>query len=134
MELTYAFLYNQRAFHSLSQLYNTKLDSKLSYDVSRLFKKYEKQLQVFRKEYTDTLKKYVELDDKGEIKMNERMEYKIKDGSESQLETEMNTLLATKFELPKVEKIPVEALLKEGVKLAPVEWELLEPILEGVEF
>lgn len=133
MELNYLFLSNEKAQRTLKRLCSEPMDGALSFSLSKLVKHLERNEKDLVTKYHALVEKYADRDENGKPKETEKKDVVIKKEALNEWLEEINKLQATTFEIPKLKKIHVQELLEAGVKLAPLEWELLSPILEGLE-
>lgn len=135
MELEYGFLYNQAATTALEKLFSVNFDGKFVYNARRLHYFFKKNFKEMRKKYEAILKKNAVLDGKGNfIPEDNKFGIKIQDGKFDSTAKELEVLMQTKFEIPKVNKIHIDTIVENSdLKISTFDLEALEPILDGLD-
>lgn len=99
---------------------------KQSFMISRVLRALNAETEAFNKTREETLKKYAELDEAGEMIVTDG-NVKIRDGEMENFQTEINELLYAELDVD-VKPIPIDWL--DDVKLTPQEMLVLEPFIE----
>lgn len=130
MELEYGHLYNPQIKKSLQAITTAKLHGQFLSHVMKFVRQYEKHFEELKKKYTALAKEYADLDEHGDLKIDEKGNFNITKGKEAEWMKASTDLLNTKFS---IRKLSYQDLIDAGVKLSPQEVMDLEPILDGVE-
>lgn len=99
---------------------------KQSFMISRVLRALNTETESFNKTREEVLKKYAELDDMGEM-IVENSSVKIREGEMEAFQNEINELLYADLEVD-IKPIPIEWL--DNVKLTPQETLILEPFVQ----
>lgn len=99
---------------------------KQSFMISRILRALNTETESFNKTREEVLKKYAELDDMGEM-IVENSSVKIREGEMEAFQNEINELLYADLEVD-IKPIPIEWL--DNVKLTPQETLILEPFVQ----
>lgn len=99
---------------------------KQSFMISRVLRALNTETESFNKTREEVLKKYAELDDMGEM-IIENNSVKIREGEMEAFQNEINELLYADLEVD-IKPIPIEWL--DNVKLTPQETLILEPFVQ----
>lgn len=135
MKLKYRILQNQRLYSVFQALMQEKMPLKAAYKMKRFADKLDQETKSYQTFMQDALKKYAELDEKGNPVIEFQGEgeektpvgYKLKDSATFQKEAE--DFLDTEFE---VEVNPLYASELDEVKIAPVDLVVMEPFIADI--
>ena len=112
---------------TLQKLSQKDFKAKLAWQVARLLKAAEAEIQAFNGTRLNLIKKYGEKDDQGELITDEKGNCKIVPAQVEQFTTELNDLISSEVEI-NVSKINIEQL--ENIDFTPNEMAILEPFIE----
>lgn len=112
---------------SLQKLANTSLKAKLAWQVARMLKTADLEIQIFNDTRLSLIKKYAELDENGEIITDEKGNCKIGTENVSTFTNELNELLDTVIEM-NVNKISIDDL--DNMDFTPAEINMLEAFID----
>lgn len=115
---------------ALQKLAGADLKAKLAWQIARLLKAAEAELQSFNETRMTLIKKYGEKDTKGELITDEKGNCKILPENINTFTTELNELLNTEVEI-NVNKISIDDL--ENMSFTPSEMTLLEDFINFEE-
>ena len=115
---------------ALQKLASADLKAKLAWQVARLLKAAEVELQSFNETRMALIKKYGEKDAKGELVTDEKGNCKIPPDAIDGFNTELNELITTEVEI-NVNKISIDDL--ENMSFTPNEMTLLEDFIDFEE-
>lgn len=115
---------------TLQKLANMKLKAKLSWQVSRLLKEAEKEIQEFNEARLALINKYGEKDENGELVTDEKNNCKIDNKFVKEFGSELEELVGAEVEL-NASKIDMNKL--EELDFTPSEMIDLEPFIEMEE-
>lgn len=111
----------------LSKLAQKPMKAKLAYNVGRMLKQVENEMNSFNTTRMDLIKKYGEKDENGELIVYDDNNYRVSQESVQEFNDEFNELIASTIEL-NANKINFEDL--EELDFTPQEMVLLEPFIE----
>ena len=114
----------------LQKLSNTGLKAKLAWQVSRLLKAVDKEVQEFNETRMELIKKYGEKDESGELITDDKGNCKIITENVEKFSAELNELVASEIEI-NANKIKMDDL--ENIDFTPSEMVALEPFIETNE-
>lgn len=114
----------------LQKLSNTGLRAKLAWQVSRLLKAVDKEVQEFNEARMELIKKYGEKDESGELITDEKGNCKIATTSTDTFTAELNELVESEIEI-NANKIKMDDL--ENIDFTPSEMIALEPFIDMEE-
>lgn len=112
---------------TLQSLAQKSLKAKLAFQVGRMLKAADKEIQDFNETRMKVITKYGEKDENGELITDENNNCKIDPNSAAAFNTEFNELLNSEIEI-NANKIKVEDL--ENLDFTPSEMINLEPFIE----
>lgn len=115
---------------ALQKLASADLKAKLAWQVARLLKAAEAELQSFNETRMTLIKKYGEKDAEGELVTDDKGNCKILPESINTFTAELNELIATEVEIS-VNKISINDL--ENINFTPSEMTLLEDFIDFEE-
>lgn len=115
---------------SLQKLAETKLKAKLAWQVSKLLKSADKEIQEFNETRMNLVKKYGEKDEQGELITDEKGNCKILEGGINDFTSELNELVGSEVEIS-ANKISINDL--ENIDFTPAEMANLEPFVDFKE-
>lgn len=115
---------------TLQKLANMKLKAKLSWQVSRILKEAEKEIQEFNEARLALINKYGEKDENGELVTDEKNNCKIDNQFVKEFGSELEELVGAEVEL-NASKIDMNKL--EELDFTPSEMIDLEPFIEMEE-
>lgn len=115
---------------ALQKLAGADLKAKLAWQVARLLKAAEAELQSFNETRMTLIKKYGEKDAEGELITDEKGNCKIPPEVIDTFTTELNELINTEVEIS-VNKISIDDL--ENISFTPSEMTLLEDFIDFEE-
>lgn len=115
---------------TLQKLANMKLKAKLSWQVSRLLKEAEREIQEFNEARLALINKYGEKDENGELVTDEKSNCKIDNEFVKEFSNELEELVSAEVEL-NASKIDINKL--EELDFTPSEMIDLEPFIEMEE-
>lgn len=134
LELEYKFLYNRNIKESLDKLFTASLHGKLLSQVVKLHKNVDKHFNILKKDYEELVKKYAELDDKGNlIEPDGPGSFKLKEDKLPEWPKAITEFMSRKFIIDKMRKINSDQLINSGINLTSSDIINLTPILDGVE-
>lgn len=133
MELEYAFIYNKETKESLNKLFEAKLHGNMLKNINTLQRGLENHFRAMKKEFTETLKKFAEVNEKGDlIEPDGQGTFKIKEGEGMNWNKAVMELMSKKFKV-NCTKLNVNLVYSNGISLSSLDLQNLEPILEGLE-
>lgn len=112
---------------ALQKLANTSLKAKLAWQVSRMLKTADLEIQIFNDTRLNLIKKYADLDEFGELITDEKGNCKIGAESVDKFQEELNELLDTLIEM-NVNKISIDDL--NDTNFTPAEINALEAFID----
>ena len=112
---------------ALQKLANTKLKAKLAWQVARLLKTADLEIQIFNDTRMNLIKKYADVDEDGEIITDEKGNCKISADNVTQFNTELSELLDTVIEM-NVSKVSIDDL--DNADFTPAEMNTLETFID----
>lgn len=134
MELQYGFLYSQETKLSLDKVFSANLHGPLLRNVNALHRQCEKEFLELKKKFQAEIKKYAELDEKGElVEGNGPGSYKIKPENAKAWNEAVAKMMLEKFEVKGFSPIDVDQLYNSGIALSSLDIQNIEPILCGLE-
>lgn len=129
MELTYAFLYDQKAKQALNKLSGIPMHGKIVSNLVLMRKELETEFKALKKEFEALVKKHSELNEKGEVNQPDGPDsFIVKPESTKDFNKEVEELFAKKFEI-KASKFPHQVLLDRNIEMSAIDVEALAPIL-----
>ena len=134
MKLTYKDLNDQSLNMAMQKLGSTPLTPKVAYNISRIQNKLQSELVTLRELFTKLVKKYSELDEKGNVKQpGGPGSFQIKPDCMDAWNKEHAELMDIEFDLEpyRCKKIKISDITE--VKLSPYEISALEPMLTELE-
>lgn len=136
MELPYSFLYNQQTKVAFDKLMGTDFDGKLAYNIKKMYDAFDKNFKQLQSQYSEALKVYSELDEKGNIiEPSGPGSFKIKDGQLEAWQKKVTEMMDLTFTIEKVTKVPMYAIVENpNLKLSSKDLAALEPIIDGLDF
>ena len=108
-----------------TKILTNEFTGKQAFMIGRIMRSLNTETEEFKKTRENILRKYAEVDENGEMIVNEG-NVKIRDGEMENFQEEINGLLYAKLDL-NITPIPVEWL--DNIKLTPQETIVLEPFL-----
>lgn len=114
----------------LQKLSSTGLKAKLAWQVSRLLKAVDTEVQEFNTTRMELIKKYGEKDGQGELITDEKGNCKIITDNIDQFTSELNELVASEIEI-NANKLKMDDL--ENIDFTPSEMIALEPFIDMEE-
>lgn len=111
----------------LQKLAGKELKAKLAWQVGRMLKEAEKEIQSFNETRMQLINKYGSKDEKGELVMDENNNCKIEPESISNFSNELNELIASEIEI-NAHKIKIDDI--ENINFTPSEMAQLEPFVD----
>ena len=111
----------------LQKLAKTSLKAKLAFQIARVLKEAEKEVQGFNDTRMNLIKKYGEKDEGGELVKDENDNCKIPNESIKEFQDELNEVMNTEIEI-NANKLRMEDL--ESLDFTPSEMAMLEPFIE----
>lgn len=112
---------------ALQKLAGTELKAKLAWQVGRILKAAEVEIQSFNETRMNLIKKYGEKDEKGELVTDEQGNCKIVEGDINEFSNELNDLINSEVEI-NGNKIKIDDLDK--VDFTPAEMAQLEILID----
>lgn len=112
---------------ALQKLAKREVKAKLAFQIARLLKAADKEIQQFNETRMDLIRKYGEKDENGELNTDENGNCKIKPENISVFSTELNELMATEVE---INANALKFTLLEDLDFTPSEISVLEPFIE----
>ena len=114
----------------LQKLSKMDLKAKLAWQVSKLLKAADAEIQSFNETRMTLIKKYGQKDDSGELVTDDKGNCKITEGSVEEFSNELNELLNAEVEL-NVNKVKIDELGE--ITFTPSDMVQLEPFIEFEE-
>lgn len=111
----------------LQKLAGTELKAKLAWQVGRLLKAADKEIQEFNETRMNLIKKYGEKDDSGELITDDNGNCKILEPEIEEFSNELNELINSEVEI-NTNRIKIESL--EELDFTPAEMSNLEPYID----
>lgn len=111
----------------LQKLSNTELKAKLAWQVSRLLKAVDKEVQEFNETRMTVIKKYGEKDENGELVTDDKGNCKIIAEEVNNFTAELNELVTSEIEI-NANKIKIEDI--ENLNFTPAEMNALEAFID----
>lgn len=111
----------------LAEISKKQLPVKVSYAIAKNISKIESELKIYNKEREKLIQKHAELDEKGQIKIEEDGQVVFKEGAKEQCEKDLKELLVIENEID-VHKFSIIEL--EGYSMTPAELMLIEYMIE----
>ena len=111
----------------LQKLAGKELKAKLAWQVGRMLKEAEKEIQSFNETRMQLINKYGSKDEKGELVMDENNNCKIEPESINNFSNELNELIASEIEI-NAHKIRIDDI--ENINFTPSEMAQLEPFVD----
>lgn len=111
----------------LQKLAGKELKAKLAWQVGRMLKEAEKEIQSFNETRMQLINKYGSKDEKGELVMDENNNCKIEPESINNFSNELNELIASEIEI-NAHKIKIDDI--ENINFTPSEMAQLEPFVD----
>lgn len=136
MELEYKFLFNQSIKQPLNSLFNAKFNGSTVLNIRRIQVQLEKEFKEFQDGFKEVAKKYAELDEKGEFKIDAKVPYGVvlKEGKLADLQKEEQEMMSEKFELVGCKKIHISNITScRDFEFSAVDLMALEPLLDGLD-
>ena len=115
---------------ALQKLSNMSLKAKLAWQVARLLKAADAEIQVFNETRMNLLKKYGEKDENDKLITDEKGNCKIVTGETEAFSNELNELLNTKIE---INSNPLKFSEIENIDFTPAEISQLESFIDFEE-
>ena len=112
---------------ALQKLAGKELKAKLAWQVSRVLKLAEKEIQDFNETRMNLIKKYGEKDENGELVTDENNNCKINNESINDFSNELNELIESEIEI-NANKIKIEDI--ENIDFTPAEMTQLEVFID----
>ena len=113
---------------TLQKLSQKDFKAKLAWQIARLLRSAESEIQSFNETRMNLIRKYGEKDENGELVTDERGNCKITEGEVNDFNTELNDLLNSTVEI-NANKIDIDQL--EDLDFTPSEIAILEPFIDG---
>lgn len=113
---------------ALQNLSKKELKAKVAYNISKLLKSADKEVQSFNKTRMDLINKYGEKDEAGELVTDENGNCRVPDMNVATFTEELNELIDIEVEL-NANKIDLEQL--GDVEFTPNDMAMLEPFFEN---
>lgn len=111
----------------LQKLAGKELKAKLAWQVGRMLKEAEKEIQSFNETRMQLINKYGSKDENGELVMDENNNCKIEPESINNFSNELNELIASEIEI-NAHKIKIDDI--ENINFTPSEMAQLEPFVD----
>lgn len=111
----------------LQKLAGKELKAKLAWQVGRMLKEAEKEIQSFNETRMQLINKYGSKDEKGELVMDENNNCKIEPESINNFSNELNELISSEIEI-NAHKIKIDDI--ENINFTPSEMAQLEPFVD----
>lgn len=111
----------------LQKLAGKELKAKLAWQVGRMLKEAEKEIQSFNETRMKLINKYGSKDENGELVMDENNNCKIEPESINNFSNELNELIASEIEI-NAHKIKIDDI--ENINFTPSEMAQLEPFVD----
>ena len=112
---------------ALQKLAGTELKAKLSWQVSRILKAADAEIQSFNETRMNVIKKYGEKDENGELVTDENQNCKIAEGNVAEFSNELNELMMSEVEI-NANKLDINSL--EDKEFTPAEMAQLEIFID----
>ena len=112
---------------ALQKLSQKELKAKLAWQVSKLLKAADKELQEFNETRMNLIKKYGEKDESGELITDDKGNCKIPEGSTVEFSNELNDLVEAEIEIS-ANKIKIDDL--DNIDFTPNEMNMLEVFID----
>ena len=113
---------------TLQKLSQKDFKAKLAWQIARLLRSAESEIQSFNETRMNLIRKYGEKDENGELVTDERGNCKITEGEVNDFNIELNDLLNSTVEI-NANKIDIDQL--EDLDFTPSEIAILEPFIDG---
>ena len=113
---------------TLQKLSQKDFKAKLAWQIARLLRSAESEIQSFNETRMNLIRKYGEKDENGELVTDERGNCKIIENEVNDFNTELNDLLNSTVEI-NANKIDIDQL--EDLDFTPSEIAILEPFIDG---
>ena len=113
--------------NALQKLASMSLKAKLAWQVAKLLKEAEKEIQSFNDTRMDVIKKYGEKDENGELITDEKGNCKILEGQTQEFSNELNELINTQIEI-NANRLSINDL--GNIDFTPAEMAQLEPFID----
>lgn len=111
----------------LQKLAGKELKAKLAWQVGRMLKEAEKEIQSFNETRMQLINKYGSKDENGELVMDENNNCKIEPESINNFSNELNELIESEIEI-NAHKIKIDDI--ENINFTPSEMAQLEPFVD----
>ena len=111
----------------LQKLSKTDLKAKTAWQVTRMLKAADAEIQSFNDARMNLIRKYGEKDENGELITNDENNCKIPDSTIEQFSVELNDLINSEIEI-NANKISINDI--ENLSFTPNEMNLLEPFID----
>lgn len=111
----------------LQRLSKTDLKARLSWQVARLLKAADEEIQSFNETRMNLVKKYGEKDENGELITDDQGNCKIPNESTLEFSNQLNELINTEVEI-NANKIKIADI--ENLDFTPAEMNMLEPFID----
>ena len=111
----------------LQRLSKTDLKARLSWQVARLLKAADEEIQSFNETRMNLVKKYGEKDENGELITDDQNNCKIPNESTLEFSNQLNELINTEVEI-NANKIKIADI--ENLDFTPAEMNMLEPFVD----
>ncbi len=115
---------------ALKKLAETQLKAKLAWQVGRILKAADTEIQSFNDTRMDLIKKYGEKDENGELITDEKGNCKVMPDGIENFSNELNELINSEIEI-NANKISIDSL--EDKEFTPAEMSQLEPFVDFEE-
>lgn len=112
---------------ALQKLAGTELKAKLSWQVSRILKAADAEIQSFNETRMNVIKKYGEKDENGELVTDENQNCKIAENNVAEFSNELNELMMSEVEI-NANKLDINSL--EDKEFTPAEMAQLEIFID----
>ena len=111
----------------LQKLSNQNFKAKLAWQVARLIRAAESELQTFNDTRLNLIRKYGEKDENGELITDENSNYRIVQSKANDFSNELNELANSEVE---INANKLDFALLEDLDFTPVEMAVLEPFVD----
>lgn len=111
----------------LQKLSNQNFKAKLAWQVARLIRAAESELQTFNDTRLNLIRKYGEKDENGELITDENSNYRIVQSKTNDFSNELNELANSEVE---INANKLDFALLEDLDFTPVEMAVLEPFVD----
>ena len=112
---------------ALQKLAGTELKAKLAWQVGRILKAADEEIQTFNEARLNLIKKYGEKDEKGDLITDDKGNCTVPNTVTKEFSTEMNDLISADVEI-NANKISIESL--DDKEFTPTEMAQLEPFID----